>query len=135
MPALPGDPIDFVPGPCEANAIKQCIEARACELETLNPPSVGGSIGLLSLKLDLIGDLTVEVNASNTCLLAALQVAFEIAGCPFPIAPDALPIPDFDDCVTALDEQVAEAGSDLGTLGNTFNVEFDENGLPVRIQA
>ena len=135
MAALPGDPIDIIPGPCESNAITQCIAARACELETLSPPSIAGSTGLLSIKLGTIGSLTVEINAADVCLLTALRVAFEIAGVPFPTEPPPIPVPDFSDCVAALDEQAAEAASELGALSDTFDVEFDENGNPIRIQA
>lgn len=135
MPTPPCDPIDFVPGPCESNAITQCIVARACELEMLNPSSIGGSAGLLSIKLDSISGLTVNVNDANTCLLAALQLAFSKAGVPFPIVPPLLPIPDFTDCKADLDSQIDETANDLGVLSNIFNIEFDENGLPTRIQA
>jgi hypothetical protein len=126
--------VDFIPETCQAIAIANSLTARECKLASLSPPSIGGSAGMMGDALGSIGSISLSINDLNVCILAAVTQAFVRAGCTMPTVQPNLPTPDLDDCVSGLDRTVEEAADPLGHLSSAFDITFDENGIPTRIQ-
>lgn len=127
---------DFVPGVCEATAIVNCLVNRECQLNSLGPESLKGSgVGLAGSVFNSIGEVTLQINELNVCLLLAITQAFLKAGCPMPVVDPNLPEFDPSECIEEMDQQVSEALDDpLGHLKDFFTITYDDSGKPIRIQ-
>lgn len=128
-------PVDFVPAACEALQLANCIVNRDCQLADLDVEASFEVNGLFQLNLDKLVQLQIEINALDACIFAAVVQAFLKAGCPVPTAPSPVDVPDFQDCIDGVTDQATEATAKLGHLQNTFNVTFNDEGIPVRVQS
>lgn len=121
-------PVDFVPDPCEGTNIFQCFTLKNCNLDALvedltNP--VGDISAGTDLSIGRLVDIQAELNACDTCIVAAVTAAFAIAGEPLPVIPPNPPIPDFSSLQDDLTDIETEITDQLGYLQSTFTLEDD----------
>lgn len=130
---------DFVPQPCEANRIANCIFEGDCDLTDFELPA--HEVYFTKLRDDQefgLAAIQIQINDLDACFLASLALAFNEAACDMPAIPQP-PDPDeiltkVDECIERVAEGVAEGASALGEWAKAMTVTFDDAGLPTRIQ-
>lgn len=129
------DPVDFIPEDCFANAIASCIDAKECKQKAFNVPSFSGSDASFSLGLDEVkGLVTILTDDYDSCILAALAIAFVNAGVAMPSIPPPPPEPDFTKMLEDMEQMGADAADPLGYVSDQFTITYNSLGIPVRIQ-
>ena len=130
---------DFVPQPCEANRIADCILEGDCSLSDFEIPSTEVYFtSLQDIEPPGLGAIQLQINALDACFLASLTLAFQKAGCPMPAIPQP-PDPDailetITTCIERVQEGVAESASNIGAWAQAMTITFNDDGSPTRIQ-
>jgi hypothetical protein len=121
---------DFIPAPCEATRIANCVVKRGCSVEALSLP--GMTLGM-DKTLTGFRDLHLRIASLNARFIAAMIQAFVQSNCTLPPLPEFPDAPDFEDCLEQLEDLTAEGADPLGILSSVINVTFGTNGLPIQI--
>jgi len=130
---------DFVPEPCEANRIANCILDGDCELADFELP--GHEEYFTKLKDDQefgLGAIQITINDLDACFIASLALAFNEAACAMPTIPEP-PDPEeiaeeLEKCIERVQESVLEGASNIGEWAKAMTVTFGDDGIPTRIQ-
>jgi len=130
---------DFVPQPCEANRIANCILEGGCSLTDFELPA--HEVYFTKLKDDQefgLAAIQVEINDLDACFIASLALAFNEAACDMPAIPQP-PDPDeitekLEECIGRVQESVLEGASDIGEWSKAMTITFGDDGVPTRIQ-
>jgi hypothetical protein len=130
---------DFVPLPCEAHRIANCILEGDCTLTDFELPSYETYFTKLKDDEEFgLAAIQVQINDLDACFIASLALAFNEAACDMPPIPQP-PDPDeirekLDECIERVQESAAEGASNIGEWAKAMTVTFGEDGLPTRIQ-
>lgn len=128
-------PIDFVPDAGEALALAYCVENRQLQVNDLDIEAVADANGVFQQDLSAASGLQAAINEHDTKIYLALAQAILRAGFGAPGQPPAQDVPDFSDCLQEVAAQANEAQQALGHLQSVFQVTYNNEGIPVRIQA
>ena len=130
-------PVDFVPDPCTAATIFNCLALKTCSLESLIndllDPASGISAGF-EKSFGIMVDAQVTLDAMDACIIAAVTAAFVAAGEPLPPMPIPDPPVDYSSISNDLTSMVDEITNPLGVLDSIFSIEDDGTKI-TRIQS